>query len=201
MKSYRVGACAGELDWSSAEVLSELTFPWEATPPPRTEFRALSRAGRLHFRFDCEDRDLVLADGSSAKQCVLGSDRVELFFATSLALDPYFCLEIDPRGNVYQYRARSYRNFEDTVWAPELELETRIAAPSYWVEGSLPLETLRSVGVLATSSREIIAGVYRAEFSRRDGHVHFGWISWVNPLTTKPDFHVCSSFGKLVLPD
>jgi hypothetical protein len=39
-------------------------------------------------------------------------------------------------------------------------------------------------------------GVYRAEFSHLpSGGVHFGWLSWLQPITEKPDFHVPSSFG------
>jgi hypothetical protein len=201
MKSYRVEASVGPLDWSRAEALGDFAFPWEPTPPPRTEFRALCRDERLHFRFDCDDPVLVLADGANVKERVLGSDRVEMFFTASLELNPYFCLEMDPRGNVYQYCARTYRRFEDTPWVDGLDLMANVTATGYSVEGSLPLAVLRSHGVLKRQSRELSAGIYRAEFSRNPaGDVHRGWMSWIDPGTSKPDFHVPSSFGKLVLP-
>jgi hypothetical protein len=55
---------------------------------------------------------------------------------------------------------------------------------------------------LKAGTREFFAGVYRAEFSRKPrGDVHFGWMSWVDPQTPKPDFHVASSFGVFELCD
>jgi chondroitin AC lyase len=70
----------------------------------------------------------------------------------------------------------------------------------YTVQGSVGLETLRSLGVLGTSSGQLCTGLYRAEFSHRpDGSVHRGWMSWVDPGTVEPDFHVPSSFGVLEL--
>ncbi len=199
MKRYVVGSQSASLDWSRAPLLSDFRFPWESTPPPRTELRAVVHAGRLRFRFDCVDRELVLGEGATEKERVLGSDRVELFFATSPQLNPYFCLEMDPRGLVYQYRARSYRQFDDAPWAPELEVHASLTAPHYRVEGSLPLACLHAHGLLPSGGGELLAGAYRAELSRLPhGAVHFGWMSWVDPKTDKPDFHVPSSFGTWV---
>lgn len=200
MKRYRVGPARGAIDWPRAACLSDFSFPWEETAPAPTEFRALWTPERLHFRFDCRDEDLVLGAGNSEKERVLGSDRVELFFATDLGLNPYFCLEMSPSGDVYGYRARTYRQLDDTfVWSG-LELAQRIDGDRYWVEGSLPLAFLRELGVLRAGANELLAGLYRAEFSRQpSGGVRFGWMSWVDPETAKPDFHVPSSFGVLEL--
>lgn len=198
MKSYVVKAAAGSLDWARAEVLRDFRFPWESTPTPSTELRALLYADCFCFRFDCVDEELVLAEGATEKERVLGSDRVEIFFTPGLELDPYFCLEMDPRGLVYEYQARSYRRFDDTPWASGLTISARVEGSRYTVEGSLPLESLRARGVLKPGASEMLAGIYRAEFSRLpSGETHFGWMSWVDPATAKPDFHVPSSFGKL----
>lgn len=196
MKRYPVRARVGALDWSTAACLSDFSFPWQDTRPPATEFRALHSAERLHFRFDCVDHDLVLGAGVTAKERVLGSDRVELFFTPDLELNPYFCLEMEPRGDVYAYRARTYRKFEDDFAFEGLELTASIDLNRYAVEGSLPLATLRDLGALKAGARELLVGVYRAEFSHLpSGGVHFGWLSWLQPITEKPDFHVPSSFG------
>jgi Carbohydrate family 9 binding domain-like len=202
VKRYVVRAQRGALDWSRAELLTDFSFPWEATPPSPTAFRALLHEGCLRFRFECVDQDLILAEGQTEKERVLGSDRVEIFFATSLELSSYFCLEMDPRGLVYQYRARHYRQFDDAPWAPALELRAALDAPRYAVEGSLPLACLRDLGVLAPGGRELLAGVYRADFSRRSPTVvHFGWMSWVSPASERPDFHLPSSFGTWLLDE
>ena len=201
MKRYPVHA-AKAVDWSLAACLSDFSFPWESTAPAPTEFRALWTPERLHFRFDCVDEDLVLGAGLSEKERVLGSDRVELFVAPDLGLASYFCLEMAPSGEKYGYRARTYRQFDDTFQWPGLELSARIVGARYSVEGSLPLASLRELGVLKAGGRELFAGVYRAEFSRRANEgVHFGWMSWIDPETEKPDFHVPSSFGVLELCD
>jgi Carbohydrate family 9 binding domain-like len=195
-KRYAVQATQGVLDWSRADLLTDFGFPWEATPPPNTQFRALWDEERLHFRFDCVDLDLVLGAGQTAKDRVLGSDRVELFFAPGLELNPYFCVEMAPNGDVYGYRAQTYRKFDDDFAFEGLELSTRIDGTRYSVAGSLPLTTLRALNVLKANARELLVGVYRAEFSHPpSGGVHFGWMSWVDPRTEKPDFHVPTSFG------
>ena len=195
-KRYSVRATRGELDWSQANLLTDFGFPWEATAAPSTEFRALWDEARLHFRFDCVDLDLVLGGGQTAKERVLGSDRVELFFATSLELNPYFCIEMAPNGEVYGYRAQTYRKFDDDFAWQGLEVSARLERASYTVSGSLPLAALRALGVLKAATRELLVGVYRAEFSHEPaGGVHFGWMSWVAPRTNSPDFHVPSSFG------
>ena len=202
MKRYPVRAAPGGVDWSRAVCLSDFRFPWETTAPAATEFRALHTAARLCFRFDCVDFDFVLGQGTTEKERVLGSDRVEIFMTPDLGLDPYFCLEVAPNGETYGYRARTYRNFDDDFQWRGLELSCRSAGTQYTVEGSLPLATLRELGVLAPGARQLLAGVYRAQFSRRPaGSVHRGWMSWVDPKTVKPDFHVPSSFGTFELVD
>ncbi len=184
MKRYPVNAAShegqGELDWSTATCLSDFAFPWEATAAAPTEFRALWSSERLYFRFDCRDDDLVLGGGASEKERVLGSDRVEIFLAPDLGLEPYFCLEMAPSGDSYVYRARTYRQFDDAFAIAGLELRSEILdeRSRYRVEGSVPLAALRELGVLKADAREFFAGVYRAEFSRQpDGGVRFGWMS------------------------
>jgi hypothetical protein len=202
MKRYQVHAASGGVDWARAVCLSDFRFPWETTAPPATEFRALHTPERLYFRFDCVDDDLVLGQGATEKERVLGSDRVEIFVTPDLGLNPYFCLEMAPNGDAYGYRARSYREFDDDFQWQGLELSSSIAGSRYTVEGSLPLATLCELGVLKPDARELRAGVYRAEFSHLpDGGVHAGWMSWLDPKTVKPDFHVPSSFGAFELVD
>jgi hypothetical protein len=199
MKRYPVRGVSGAVDWSVATPLTDFGFPWESKTPPSTELRALASDERLHFRFDCLDDDLVLGAGNTAKERVLGSDRVEIFLTPGLELNPYFCLEMAPNGDVYGYRARTYRKLDDDFQWRGLELATNITGARYTVEGSLPLTTLRELGVLKPGARELLAGLYRAEFSHSAEGVHFGWMSWVDPRTELPDFHVPSSFGVLEL--
>ncbi|MCB1063573.1 MAG: carbohydrate-binding family 9-like protein [Verrucomicrobiae bacterium] len=198
MKRYQIHRAenASDLDWTAASCLTDFTFPWEDREVPLTEFRALWTEDTLHFRFDCIDDDLVLGDGADATEKVMGSDRVEIFLAPSLDLNPYYGLEMDPRGEVLDYAARFHRQMEWDWRCDTLKLMTNIEGNRYSVEGSLPLATLRELDVLKPGASEFFAGVYRGEFSHKpDGSVHHGWIAWVDPKTETPDFHVPTSFG------
>lgn len=199
MKRYQVRhTLESGLHWPAADVLADFTFPWEQRDTPPTEFRALWDETRFHFRFDCMDDDLVLPDGPTEKERVLAADRVEIFFAPDLSLKPYYCLEMSPRGDVLAYEANFYREMNWDWQCEGLELTAHIEGNRYSVTGSIPLDTLRRLKVLR--SREMLAGIYRAEFHHRpDGTVHCGWLPWVNPQTEKPDFHIPASFGILEL--
>lgn len=201
MKRYLVHHVSEDaLDWSRAEVLTDFTFAWEDRPAPFTEFRALHDGDHLYFRFECQDDDLVLPDGAAAKERVLGSDRVEIFFAPDLSLKPYYCLEMSPRGDVLAYEASFYREINWEWQCDDLLLSAHIDSNRYTVAGHLPFALLRASNVLKRGSREFFAGIYRAEFHHNaDGTIHSGWMPWVNPRTERPDFHVPESFGVLEL--
>ncbi len=197
MKHYQVHHCSESKPiWSMAEVMTDFTFAWENRSTPKTEFRALWNQQDLHFRFDCHDNDLVLAGGATVKDRALGSDRVEIFFAPDLSLNPYYCLEMTPRGDALAYKAKFYREIDWNWSCLGLHLEAQIQGDHYTVSGFIPLSTLIELNVLKPHARDFSVGVYRAEFSRNaEGSVHAGWMPWVNPHTDKPDFHVPSSFG------
>ena len=191
---HRIGHAG--LDWNQAVHLTDFTFPWESTPAPETCFRAMWDDENLIFRFDCVDEDLVLGEGKNLKDRVLGSDRVEIFFAPDLSLDPYYAFEISPLGEILAYRARHYRQYDWEWTCPELEVKASIDGKNYQVQGALPMAVLRDLNILKPGATEFYAGVFRAEFSHKpDGSIHHGWMPWVNPKTERPDFHVPSAFG------
>ena len=125
-----------------AVVVRDFTFPWSATPAPRTEFRASIAGERLHFSFDAEDRDLVIAEKWRGESTLDGEDRVEIFFARDAALASYFCIEIDPLGRVHDYAVSHYRKFDSAWNCPGLRTAARRTADGYRVEGSIPLASL-----------------------------------------------------------
>jgi hypothetical protein len=101
---------------------------------------------------------------------------------------------------VLAYEARFYREMNWDWHCEGLQITAHIENNHYTVSGSIPLDTLRQLKVLR--SREMHAGIYRAEFHHKsDGSVHSGWMPWVNPNTERPDFHVPASFGVLELVD
>jgi len=203
MKSYPVHRShSPQPDWSRAHVLTDFCLPWDHKPPALTEFRALWDEAALHFRFDVVDHDLVLGDATTLKERVLDSDRVEIFFTSDLSLTPYYGFEMSPSGEALIYRAKHYREIDWEWTCPTLHLTASINESRYSVEGTLPLETLRALDVLKPNSREIFAGVFRADFAlQTDGTLKRRWMPWVNPQTEKPDFHVPSAFGLWKLMD
>ncbi len=199
MKTYPVHYSA-DLDLEKASALEDFCFPWLDRPCPRTSFRAVWNDERLAFRFEVEDDDFVLDETGEPDAAVLGSDRVEFFFASSPDLDtPYYGAEMEPRGAVYDYQEHYHRRFDDSWRFESLAFSGIIFEEGYLVEGTLSLEELRQLGCL--QGNEMIAGVYRAEFSHGAGGVVQNWISWVDPGGEIPDFHVPASFGKFLFQE
>lgn len=196
MKTYTV-RFSPSLDPGEGEMLEDFQFPWLDRPAPWTAFSAVWNGETFAFRFEVEDDDLVLDPSSDPDEAVLGSDRVELFFATSPDLStPYYGAEMDPRGGVYDYEAIFHRRFDDSWRFPGLQFSGEFLEGGYLVEGSIPIAVLHDLGCL--SGDRMTAGIYRAEFSQGPEGVVQDWISWIHPGTELPDFHVPGSFGTFV---
>jgi len=196
MKTYRVRS-SPTLDPGEGNLLEDFQFPWMDRACPRTSFAAVWDGEIFAFRFEVEDDDLVLDPSPDPGEAVLGSDRVELFFASSPDLSTsYYGAEMDPRGGVYDYEAKFHRLIDPTWSFPGLEFTGELLEGGYRVDGRIPVAVLRDLGCLRGS--EMTAGVYRAEFSHGPAGVVQDWISWIHPGTEKPDFHVPGSFGKFV---
>jgi hypothetical protein len=188
-----------------AVVVRNFTFPWSANPAPRTEFRATIIGERLHFSFDAEDRDLVVAEKWRGESTLDGEDRVEIFFARDAALARYYCVEVDPLGRVHDYAASHYRKFDSAWNCPGLRTTGTRTADGYRVTGSIPLKTLSSLlGPRIGSGSTIRVGLFRAEFygtgKTARGEADDNWLSWVPPTAKTPDFHIPSAFTDFRLP-
>ncbi len=199
-KTILDGAFAGPA-WEQANLETGFSFPWEQRDVPRTEFRAVYDTHALYFAFRVEDDDIVLAENFRSKEDVVSEDRVEMFFALDEELAEYFCLEIDPLGRVLDYRASHYRQFDFSWTLPGLEAVGVRTSEGYAVRGLIPWSSLQSLGFPPPDcGRSIKFGIYRAEFRHSEGRQWSeSWMSWVDPQTAEPDFHVPQSFGYLKL--
>lgn len=199
----------GTLDeevWQTVQDISgSFHYPWEAKEAPVTIFQSYNDGKDLYFAFDITDPD-VLADEEwkEDESTVDNEDRAELFFAGGPVDKPgengmplYYGVEIDPDGRVHDYSVEYYRKFDGTWDLEGLETAGVKTDDGYIVEGKVPLETLKKLGLI-NDQNIMRTGVYRAEFSANpDGDEPImEWISWVNPKTAQPDYHVDSSFGE-----
>lgn len=206
----------GTLDesvWNQVGAISgSFGFPWEKTAAPITEFRAYHDQTNLYFSFLVRDDDVVTVANWEAKgeKTVDDEDRVELFFASgainepvSYALPPYYAVEIDPLGRVHDYSVTYYRHFDSNFTLEQAQYAGQQVAIGYLVEGRIPLRALAELGVLR-DNQLLRVGVFRAEFSKNsaaENGLTMQWISWVDPKTAEPDFHVDSAFGQFRLLD
>ncbi len=211
-----------ESEWSKANVERHFVFPWKKADAPATEFLSFCDDEYLYFAFRVEDSDIVVLDKLRDKEDEIFEDRVELYFGKDHQMKDYFCLEIDPRGRVLDYRGSYYRQI-DMKWHCEgVEAAGAIKDKGYAVEGRIPLASLREFGLSQFNpGGKILCGIFRAEFSHdrsgkpveRKETIHNRgrkldgpppieeWISWIDPKTPEPDFHVPSSLGWLQIAE
>lgn len=206
VKRAEAPALDGKLDdavWAGVPAVSgNFHFPWDAKEAPLTVFKAYADGEHFYFAFDVTDAKVVSIQEWKDESTVDGEDRVELFFAADRVDRPgsngmarYYAIEVDPLGRVHDYSIEYYRKFDSAWTLAGLESKAMLTDAGYSVEGKIPLKSLQELGVLHDG--EMRTGVFRAEFSPSGGaEPLMEWISWVNPHTPTPDFHVDSAFGQ-----
>lgn len=192
--------------WTTVQDISgSFHYPWEAKEAPVTVFKSYNDGTNLYFAFEVSDPDvLVEEEFKEDESTVDNEDRAELFFAggpidkpTSDGMPLYYGVEIDPNGRVHDYSIEYYRDFDGTWDLEGLETAGTLTDDGYIVEGMVPLASLKDLKLI-NEDNIMRTGVYRAEFSKpKDSdETVMEWISWVNPKTEQPDYHVDSSFGE-----
>ncbi len=183
--------------------ISEFTSPWSADLiVPKTAFSCFADSTLFYFHFRVMD-DRVTTVPFVEEIDVAEGDRVELFFSGDSLLYDYYCLEVNPYGHVLDYRAAYYRNFDEEWNFPGLQVATRITPDGYDVEGAIPLEFIRKLNPERATGDTLNfrLGVYRAEFTKPGQEENpVQWITWIDPHTEEPDFHVPSSLAKVSIP-
>ena len=186
--------------WGSATRLDSFTFPWQDRPVPKTYFYALYNQYHFYFKFEVEDTDIVLDENGIQNLAVIGSDRVELFFAANDSLKPYYQLEMDPRTWVFSAKSYLYREVDDSWKWEGLETYASISDKGYILEGQIPMDSFSMLDLWQdTEKSRLLCGAFRAEFEHGEGNeIIHNWISWIHPDSPSPDFHIPSAFGILV---
>jgi len=209
---------AAESAWAQAAAERHFVFPWKQALAPATEFRALWDDAHFYFTFRVQDADIFVLDRFRDEQDAVFEDRVEIYLCRDERMEGYFCFEVDSRGRAFDYRTQFYRQFDSTWDLPGLETKASPLPDGYEVEGRIPLRSFVALGFPAVRPGvRIRCGLYRAEFSHdrsgrpitpRESLHNLGrqiegpppieeWMSWVDPKTKEPDFHVPASLGWL----
>jgi hypothetical protein len=186
--------------WEKANCLTDFTSPWNNDPLLRIEFRALWDLDYLYFNFQVFDSEVYIDRKDNSTDSICNSDRVELFFRKNEKLSPYYCLEMDVDARILDFEAYPNWNFDYNWRWPEkqLKIQSVKGQNSFTVAGRISIASLKELDLIQGNIIE--AGVYRAKFSPNEkGDYQPTWISWVNPNTAEPNFHIASSFGRFIL--
>ncbi|KAF2331836.1 sugar-binding protein [Flavobacterium ginsenosidimutans] len=186
--------------WAKANCLTDFCSPWKNDSFSKIEFRALWDLDYLYFNFQVFDSEIYIDRKDDSTESICNSDRVELFFRKDEKLCPYYCLEMDVDTRILDFEAYPNWNFDYNWKWPENQMEIQsVKEPnSFTVVGRISIASLKEFDLIQNNTIE--TGVYRAKFSQNEkGEYQPTWISWVNPNTAEPNFHIASSFGKFVL--
>lgn len=193
---------AKSLNWNRAEVISNFLSPWDSKTIKKIEFKALWNYEKTFFRFKVYDSDVYIDFTDDTKNSINNSDRVELFFRSNENMRSYYCLEIDPMSRLMDFKAFPKKVFDfEWNWPPEeIEINSSIEKDYFIVEVAISLKSLKELKVLKNGKIE--TGIYRAKYHRdKNGNYEPSWITWIDPKTDAPNFHISSSFGLLKLRD
>ncbi len=186
--------------WNSAMILDDFISPWDTEKPSKIEFKALWDEVSLFFCFTVFDTMIHIEKKDDSFESIGNSDRVELFFRPDSSLNPYYCLEIDANARIMDFIASPNKNFDfDWCWPQkDLMVQSSINENSFTVEGAISIVSLKRFNLI--KNNKIETGIFRAKYYEKNNSIFEPtWISWVNPNTETPNFHISSSFGELNL--
>lgn len=187
--------------WKNANSLIDFSSPWNHQPIKKIEFKALHDKKEIFFQFKVFDNDIYIHPSKNKYKSINNSDRVELFFRSDENLNPYYCLEIDPTARVMNFKASPNKQFDFTWNWPEKHLKVvSYKSENYFtVNIAVSIQSFKDLSLLKGNNIE--TGIFRAKYNKIENTKDYKptWITWVNPNTIEPNFHIKSSFGLLEL--
>lgn len=186
--------------WTEAKTIDNFSCPWTNDSIQLTKFKILTDSQYLYFHYTAFDKQIICYNHPKNHKAVIDSDRIELFFNINEKMNPYYGLEMDACGRVMPFKGVHYRKV-NYQWAwPGLKKEDISSdkfPDGYTVEGKLSLDTLRALQVL--KNRTLNIGLFRGDYAAGHNGQEVLWHTWKDPMTEKPDFHVASAIGKMIL--
>lgn len=186
--------------WQQAEVLTDFSSPWDNSQPEKIEFRALWDLKNIYLSYTVYDTNIHIDRKDDSVDSIGESDRVEIFFRTDENLNPYYCLEIDPTPRIMDFKASPAKKFDfDWNWPKnDIVIKSHITEEYFVVELAISIQSLMNFNLI--KGHTIEAGLFRAKYKKQQNNLFEPtWISWVDPDTENPNFHIASSFGTLTL--
>ncbi|MRX38622.1 endoxylanase [Flavobacterium sp. LC2016-23] len=186
--------------WQQATILTDFSSPWDHEQVEKIEFRALWDLENIYFLYTVYDTNIHIDRKDDSVHSIAESDRVEIFFRTDAALNPYYCLEIDPTPRIMDFIAYPDKKF-DYAWnwpANDISVKSHTKDDYFVVEITISIQSLKYFHLIQNNIIE--AGLFRAKYKKQQNNMFEPtWISWVDPDTETPNFHISSSFGTLTL--
>lgn len=184
--------------WSEIPATTDFCYPWRPDFPEPTSLKLCHDAKNLYLFWEVTDSTPVFLKQRDEMD-IADEDRVEVYFEDQPSMKNYYSIETSPTGLALDYQCVYHRHFDFSWSFPGLVLAGERRETGYTVEAAFPLEELRKLGLLKEDGT-IRAGFYRADFERAaDGKVIQKWISWINPIKPKEDFHIPETLGLLKL--
>lgn len=187
--------------WENANSLIDFSSPWDHEPFKKIEFKALHNNKDVFFQFKVFDEDVYIHPSENKNNSINNSDRVELFFRSDENLNPYYCLEIDPTARVMDFKAHPNKKFDFNWNWPDNDMKvvSQRNENYFTVRIAISIQSFKDLSLL--KENRIETGIYRAKYNKIENEKEYQptWITWVDPNTDEPNFHIKSSFGVLEL--
>ena len=185
--------------WENASRLRDFRLYWRSEEPLATSFKALHDEQFLYLFYEVYDPDIQSKLPALDTTLAVQSDRVEIFFKHPDDSLPYYALEMDCLGRLFDSKGE-FGQYIDADWnwpVEDLLIVTDITEQGYTLEARVSKSSLRALDLIY--DERIQAGLYRADYiTHESGEREPRWISWVKPNSPKPNFHIPSSFGTLI---
>ena len=176
-------------EWALADSITGLYSPWHKPDSDKTTFKSFYSENYFNFCFNVLDKTITTHEFLN-ELTVAKEDRVELFFSSNADLNQYFCIEMDPLGQVLDYSAKYYQKFNERWNFKGIKIASQLTAQGYVIEGRILLKELKRMGI----KKSFHLGVFRADF-RNNNPDDVVWYSWIDPQSASPDFHIPTAFG------
>jgi len=187
----------------NANSLIDFSSPWDREPIKKIEFKALHNNKDVFFQFKVFDEDTYIHPSENKDNSINNSDRVELFFRSDENLNPYYCLEIDTTARVMDFKAHPNKKFDFNWNWPDNDIKvvSQRNENYFTVRIAISIQSFKDLSLL--KENRIETGIYRAKYNKIENEKEYQptWITWVDPNTDEPNFHIKSSFGVLELDD